>query len=173
MWYRPPRHMNRATCGRHRAGTAAVLAALLAAAGSGCDALNPSLVAQIGGNSAATSVNSPGHVILVLNNLTNGNAVLSFGMTNTTSNGTVYTGSAAQAVGPGAYVALTLSCTLTRLELEEVEIRPVAAGVTPESVTVELPVNIFTPPALRCGSVVFVNVVGVYPDIGATAQLLN
>ncbi len=170
---RPPRCFERATCGRWRTGAALGLAALLAAASAGCDALNPSLVAQIGGNSAVTSVNSPGHVILVLNNLTNGNAVLSFDMSNTTSNGTVYTGSAAQTAGPGAYVALTLSCTLTRLELKDVVIRPVAAGVTPESVTVQLPVNIFAPPALRCGSVVFVNVVGVYPSIGATAQLLN
>lgn len=135
----------------------------LALAAMSCDALNPALVGQLGGDAGTAGPTPTGSIVLLFNNQRNQSMALNYNLETILPGGGQTTGSGI-VVSPKGYFAVTLDCNTSAVIL---------AGIvpvdSPDADPIPLAVNEFRRPALQCGSVISVNL----PFLGSpTADLL-
>jgi len=137
----------------------------LAVTAFSCDALNPALVGQLGGNASTAGPAPTGSIVLIFNNQTARWLSLNYNLEiSQAGRPTVLQEEHTLVVAPGAYWTVTFDCNTSAAILES--ITPVG---TDDDDGMALAVNEFRRPALQCGSVIFVNV----PLLGSpTADLL-
>jgi len=152
--------------------------------GNACDVVNPEFAYQMGGNPIPGSTNVNGYVLVVLNNLTPHDAMLTYeadikrvGQADLVSDsGTLFK-------GPGEYLAISLSCGTQEIRLVSLDLgidldiealdETQDGEAAPTTFPIDLPTTVVTSPVLRCGSVVIVTVVGTGADAVADVQVLN
>ncbi|HOA73304.1 MAG TPA: hypothetical protein PL151_12105 [Phycisphaerae bacterium] len=137
-------------------------ALILAFSSLSCDALNPALVGDLGGDAGSVGRGPTGSVVLVLNNQTSQELALQFDVKYTRAGEATTTQEAEFTAPAGGWWTMTLDCDTSAVILKQVA--PVGGDDG-----IPVAVNEFRRPALQCGSVIFVNV----PLLGSpTADLL-
>ncbi len=144
-------------CTRHR-----VLWAL-APALLGVLACNPQFVASLGGDPVAAGPGVGGSILIVVNNQTAADVALEMTLQRTNA-GEATTTSPFTVSAPPGYVIFSEDCSTTSITIDSLKVGD--ADVT-------LAARTFAPPALRCGSILFITVQGLTGTFSASAELYN
>jgi hypothetical protein len=149
--------------------------------GGACDVWNPEFVLQNGGNPIPGSTNINGYVLLVLNNLTDGPASLTYEVdTKIVGQAELSTKSGTMNRGGTGFFAMSFQCGVQEIRL--ISLIAGSSTVTPdpdnpddeeETPGVDLPTTVVRTPVLQCGTVVVVTVVGTGANMTADVQVLN
>lgn len=142
----------------------------LSLAALSCDALNPALVGQLGGDAGSVNVDPTGSIVIVFNNQTNQEMALRYEADVIRPGGGTEIQPTTFTVAPASWWATTLDCYTSSVTL--IGISTAVGATQPSDISptiIPIAANTFTRPALQCGSVIFVNL----PLIGSpTADLL-
>ena len=127
----------------------------------GCLACNPEFIGSLGGDPAAAGPGVDGSILVVINNQTAVGIQLEMTVQRTNP-GEATTSSTATITGPPGYIIFSEDCSTTSISLD---------SLTVGDADVELATRVFAPPALRCGSIVFITVQGLTGTFSASAEL--
>jgi hypothetical protein len=148
---------------RYLTAVLAALAVLALLGFASCDALNPALVGQLGGNTGGSGPEPTGSIILAINNQRPNPVEVSYSYEMIQPGGGVVTGSVTGGAPIGTW-GFTFDCNTSQIAIAS--IANVIGGTAAEPEPLEIT---FQRPALQCGSVIFINV----PAFGSpTADLL-
>lgn len=126
---------------------------LLAAVSFSCDALNPELVGQLGGDAGNAGPAPTGSIVLLFNNQTAQVLSLRYNVEFIRPGESAVLQQDSTATVSQGYFATTYDCDTSAIILNDI----VAEGGEDDN-TLPLSVSELRRPALQCGSVVFVNV---------------
>lgn len=130
----------------------------------GCDAINPQLIGQLGGNPSSTNADISGSILVVFNNNTTGDGVLTYSASDDSSGSSVVLFDGSMTAPSGYTNIASYECSTTTIAITGISIG--GTDLTWETVQ-------YTVPNLRCGSVIFVNVQGTVTAPTVTTELFN
>lgn len=126
-------------------------------------ACNPEFVANLGGDPTNASGGVSGSILIVVNNQTAADVELSMTINRTNAGEATTTGTQTITV-PQGYVIFSDDCSVRSITIDSLTVGGADVG---------LAANTFAPPALRCGSILFVTVQGFTGTFSASAELYN
>jgi hypothetical protein len=157
----------RLRCAVITAAGAAVLLANLS-----CDALNPTFVNELGGNAIRSTPSPTGSIVIVFNNQRLLRLTMTYDLEMTVPGLAPQQITGATLSTDTGYWTATLDCYTTSIKITSITAAGTSASqpsTQPSVAGLTLATNTFAPPALQCGSVLFV----IVPLLGSpTAELV-